>query len=105
MDNLNDEIRALQNNILEYETQLTNLLGKGNEGMNIEIKLAMIKHYGDRISEINNQILEKEKLIAAKEIEKQKRITADKARGETFSSPTTFLCCVRSLLNLSTVCL
>ena len=76
IEQLNKEIRALQDKNVLWETQLTNLLNEGIGGMDKEQKLLMIKYYGDRISEINNQILEKDKLIAAKEIEKDKVIAA-----------------------------
>ena len=70
-DHLNDEIRALQKKVDEWEMQLTNLLNEGIEGMNTEQKQFMVKYLSDRI-------LEKDKLIAAKEIEKDKLITITK---------------------------
>jgi len=107
IEQLIDEIRALQIKVDEFETQLTNLLNEGIEGTIAEQKQLMIKYFGDRISDINNQILVKDKLIAAKEIEKDKQITAEKEkeaekekqitadkqyrleRGETTTSPIT----------------
>ena len=91
IEKLNDEIREMQKKVVEWEMQLTNLLDEGIEGMNPEQKQLMIKYYGDRILEKDKLIaakeIEKDKLNtitketdAAKEIEKEKQITADKEK-------------------------
>ena len=96
IDRLKEEIQALQKIVVESETQLTTL--QFDEGMNAEIKLMMIKILGDRILKnqklITAKEIEKDKLItitkqvdATKEIEKEKQNTIDKQyrldRGET----------------------
>ena len=95
IEQLNNEIRALQKQVVDWEKQLTNLLNEGIEGMNTEQKQLMIKYLGDRILEKDKLIAAKEivkdNVIAAKEIEKDKQITADKQyrleRGETTAAP------------------
>ena len=44
IEQLNKEIRALQDKNVLWETQLTNLLNEGIGGMNTEQKLLMIKY-------------------------------------------------------------
>ena len=85
IDQLNNEVRAMQKKIDDWETQLTGILLQGSEGMNAEQKRdadAKIEFFSERIRANDTLILEKDKQITA---DKQKD-AADKEyrlkRGE-----------------------
>jgi hypothetical protein len=76
---LNDEVRVAQGKIAGWEADVTELLLRGTEGMSTEQKQdaeAKVKFYSERIRAHDALVLKNKELIAAKEIEKEKRITA-----------------------------
>ncbi len=123
IEQLKDEIRALQDKNVLWETQLTELLRKRRlEVLDADQRQELaddIKSVRKTISDNNDQILEKDKQITAdkqkeaadkqkeavKEIEKARQITLDKQyrleRGEITDSPITFT--LLSLIKLSSV--
>ena len=85
IEQLNKEIRALQDKNVLWEAQLTELKSQRNDELSVEKKQDLadeIKINRTSISDNNAQILVKEKQI----LEKEKQITADKEyrvkRGE-----------------------
>jgi hypothetical protein len=85
IEQLNEEIRTMQKENGDYKKQFTDLLNVGIEGMNTEQKRVAdvkIEFFSERIRANDTLILEKEKLIAAKEIEKEKLIAAKEIEKE-----------------------
>ena len=96
-DKLNDEIRALQKKVVDWETQLVKLLDDGTEGMTSEQKqnvATKIKFFGDWISDNNKIILQMQKRAAAREKHRLER-------GETTAAPITLY--LFSFIKLSSV--
>jgi hypothetical protein len=87
IEQLNDEIRALQKKVVDWETQLVKLLDEGTDGLTTEQKqnvATKIKLFGDWISDNNKIILEMQKRTAAKEKHRLER-------GETTASSILFI--------------
>ena len=92
IDELKDEIRALQKEKEPYKKQLRELLKQRNDELSVEKKQELaedIKSVRKAISDNNDQILEKDKQITAdkeKDASKERQIAADKEyrlkRGE-----------------------
>ena len=92
IDELKDEIRALQKKKEPYKKQLHELLKQRNDELSVEKKQELaedIKSVRKAISDNNDQILEKDKQITAdkeKDASKERQIAADKEyrlkRGE-----------------------
>jgi len=54
---LTDDIRALKKKVDGWESQVLVLFNEKSDGTNTEHNQLMIKYFGDRISEVNSQIL------------------------------------------------